>query len=354
MARIILLIFAMSAFVMASAGTFSHRFNSTPLPKAIQRIMENHPDLNINFIYNELENYNTSATVDADNAYDALRQAIGLNPVTVVKAKNTYYVEALQHGKFVYTGRAIGSDNEPVVAATVLLLAPKDSTVLTYAVTDAEGRFRIPCDRTDVIAKLSCMGYKTTFRHCATTNIGTVIMPENSIRLSEVKVEADNARLYSDRSVFMPTGRQKNAAQNAIDLLQQMALPLIRINPMTNAVTDNAGNGVALYINSIEASRDELDGMRTADILRVEYLEFPTDPRFHGAPRVINFILREYEYGGYTKVSVKDNFLTGFSNDDNENIKCRSGKRGILYIGQSESRCEQTDNCQPELLMDAI
>lgn len=162
MARIIMLICAMSAFLMASAETFSYRFSSTPLPTAIQRIMENHPDLDINFIYNELENYNTSATVNADNAYDALRQAIGLNPVTVVKAKSTYYVEALQHGKYIYTGRAMGTDNEPVVAATVMLLTPKDSTVLTYGIADSEGRFRIPCDRINVIAKLSCMGYKTT------------------------------------------------------------------------------------------------------------------------------------------------------------------------------------------------
>ena len=158
-----MLICAMSAFVMANAETFSYRFNSTPLPKAIQQIMENHPTIDINFIYNELENYNTSAAVNADNVYDALRQTIGLNPVTVVKSKSTYYVEALQHGKYVYTGRAIGFDNEPVVAATVMLLAPKDSTVLTFAIADEEGRFRIPCDRTDVIAKLSCLGYKTTY-----------------------------------------------------------------------------------------------------------------------------------------------------------------------------------------------
>ena len=90
MARIIMLVCAMSAFLIASAETFSFRFNSTPLPKAIQRIMENHPDIDINFIYNELENYKTSSTVNADNVYDALRQTIGLNPVTVVKAKNTY------------------------------------------------------------------------------------------------------------------------------------------------------------------------------------------------------------------------------------------------------------------------
>lgn len=313
MARLIMLICVMSAFVMTKAETYSYCFNSTPLPKAIQQIMENHPDLDINFIYNELENYNTSATVHADNAYDALRQTIGLNPVTVVKAKSTYYVEALQHGKYVYSGRAIGTDNEPVAAATVLLLSPQDSTVITYGISDSMGRFSIPCDLTNVIAKLSCMGYKTTYHLCNTFNIGTIVMQESALELSEIKVEAKNAQLYTDRSTFIPTERQKNAAQNAVDLLRQMAIPQIRINPVNETVTDNTGGSIAIYINYLEASNEEMEGMRTADVKRVEYLEFPTDPRFRGAERVINIIVQEYAYGGYTKVTADENILTGLS-----------------------------------------
>ena len=147
MARIITFLAVMLTVFMAEAESFSYRFDATPLPKAIREIMEDHPDLEINFIYNELENYKTSSTVKADNAYDALRQTISRNPVTVTKSKDAYYIEALQHGKYVYTGKAIGSDNEPIVAATVMLLAPKDSTVLTYGITDEPGRFSIPCDR---------------------------------------------------------------------------------------------------------------------------------------------------------------------------------------------------------------
>ena len=277
MARIIMLIIAMSAFVMANAETFSYRFNSTPLPKAIQRIMENHSDLDINFIYNELENYSTSATVHADNAYDALRQTIGLNPVTVVKAKNTYYVEALQHGKYVYIGRVIGTDGEPVVAAIVMLLAPKDSTVLTYGIADDDGRFRIPCDRTNVIAKLSCMGYKTTYHNCASFNLGTIIMPENAVKLGEVKVEAENAHLYSDRSVYIPTQRQKNAAQTGDELLSHMSIPQLGMISNGN-ITTNAGRNVAVYIDYLPASDNELKAMLVKDVKKVEYYAYPSDP----------------------------------------------------------------------------
>ena len=122
MIRIITLIAAFVTVLAVNAETYSYKFNSTPLSKAILKIAEEHPEVDINFIYNELENYKTDATVHADSPYDALRQAIGLNPVTVVKSKNTYYVEALQHGKYCYTGRVMAKDKDPIEAATVLIM----------------------------------------------------------------------------------------------------------------------------------------------------------------------------------------------------------------------------------------
>ena len=345
MLRIITIIAAVMTFLMADAKTFSYQFNSTPLPKAIRELMEGHPELDINFIYNELETYKTSATVKADDAYDALRQTIGLNPVTVVRSRNTYYLEALQHGKYVYTGKTVGTDSEPVVAATVMLLAPKDSTVLTYGITDDAGRFTIPCDRQGVIAKLSCMGYKTTYILCKTFNIGTIIMPERAVNLSTVTVEAANSQLYADRSSYIPTQRQKNAAQNAVDLLRQMAIPQIRVNPNDETVTDNTGGNVAIYINCLEASKEEMEGLRTADVKRVEYIEFPTDPRFRGAERVINIIVQEYIYGGYTKVTANENFLVGMSSRINIFSKFTYKKMTYdLYVGADNLNNHHTGN----------
>ncbi len=131
--------------------------------------------------------------------------------------------------------------------------------------------------------------------------------------LNEVVVQAQMQRTSSAKSTYTPTGKQKNAAQNAVDLLRQMAIPQIRINPIDETVTDNAGSNVAIYINFLEASKEEMEGLRTADVRRVEYLEFPTDPRFRGAERVINIIVQEYAYGGYTKVTANENLLVGLS-----------------------------------------
>lgn len=336
MRQILSIVLATVTAAIANAATFTYRFDATPVSVALSQIAEEHPELNISFIYNELENYKTSASVNADNAYEAILQAIGLNPIAVATKDNAIYIEALQHGKYEYYGTLAGSDREPVAAATVLLLAPRDSTVITYGISDSEGGFRIPCDQTGVIAKISCLGYKTTYRRIYNFAVGTIEMEESAVQLRSVTVEADNATAQSDRTIYRPTPRQKNAAQNATDLLRFMAIPQIRINVVSNKVTDNFGTEVALYINGMEASSEDLEGLRTADVRNVEYLEFPTDPRYRGAQRVINFIVQEYAYGGYTKVTANENFMIGLSNKVNVFSKFSYGKMSYdLYVGSN-------------------
>ncbi len=309
------MLLAVMTFISAEATIYNYSFANTPVSDALVKISKEHPEITITFIYKELDNYTTSVTVRTENPYEALRRVIGHNPISIIRKGNEYYIEALQHGKFVYTGRAVGSDDEPVAAATVMLLAPKDSTVLTYAVADSQGRFSIPCDSREVIAKLCCIGYHTVYRSCSGFNIGTVIMPVNATQLGQVKVEAQAASAYPDRTVYIPNNRHKNASQNATDLLRQMAIPQIYINPEDNSVKDNAGTPVTVFINYMQASQEEMKGLRTADVRRVEYLENPMDPRFRGVQRAINIIVQEYVYGGYTKISADETAFTGLDSE---------------------------------------
>ena len=152
--------------------------------------------------------------------------------------------------------------------------------------------------------------------------------------LSEVVVKAQMQRTSPTSTTYTPTDKQKNASQNAIDLLRQMAIPQIKINPVSEAVTDNAGGDVAIFINYLEASKEEMEGLRTPDVKKVEYLEFPADPRFRGIQRVINIIVQEYAYGGYTKLTTNENFLVGFSSRNNIFSKFSYKKMTYdLYVG---------------------
>lgn len=319
---------AVTAFISASAYRYSYSFGNTPISEAIVRISKDHPEVNISFIYKELDNYRTSARIQTDDIYDALRQTVGLNPISVIKKKQNYYIEALQHGKFRYAGRAVGSDNEPVVAATVMLLAPNDSTVITYGITDDDGRFSIPCDRLGVIGKLSCIGYMTTYRACDSFSVGTVLMAESPIRLHDVTVEADDVILLSDKSIYRPTQRQKNASQTATDLLVRMAIPQLNARLGSSSITTVSGQPVAMYIDYVPASERDLKMMRMSDVRSVEYLEYPTDSRFQGNRNVINFRMIRYEYGGYVKTLGTENFI---ANSGNLQANARFVKRRMTY-----------------------
>lgn len=297
-------------YISANAYQYTYSFSNTPISEAIVKISKDHPDVNISFIYKELDNYKTSAKIHTDDTYDALRQTVGLNPISIIKKNQNYYIETLQHGKFCYTGRIIGNDNEPVAAATVMLLAPQDSTVITYGITDEAGRFSIPCDKQWVIGKLSCLGYKTTIMKFNAFTMGTILMEEQAVALGTVTVEAQNAHLNSDKSVYMPTARQKNASQSGSELLNHMAIPQLGIIS-DNSITTNGGKPVAVFIDYLPASENDLLAMRVSDVKRVEFLEYPSDPRLQGNPYVVNFIMQQYEYGGYAKAYGFGTFLNG-------------------------------------------
>lgn len=331
MKRLIILFAVMLCVIAAFAQKFSYRFNHTPLADALTQIAEQHPDIHINFIYNELDKYPVTTTINTDNDYDALRQLIGLNPVSVIKSRGHYYVEALQHGKFVYRGRVVGSDHEAVAAATVMLLAPNDSTVITYGIADADGRFSIPCDSRGVIAKLSCIGYITTYRNCPDFNCGTIVMPIHSITFSQVNVEAQTATVHPDKTVFIPTARQKNASQTGADLIDHMGIPQLKVS-LSGNITTNSGSPVGVFIDYIPASADDLKAMRISDVRRVEYYENPTDPRMQGYTFAVNYVMAKYEYGGYVKGMGVGNLLT-YSEQLLANVRLQNKKMTYDLMG---------------------
>lgn len=335
MKLILTVVLAVMTYVSASANKYSYSFCNTPISEAIVRICKDHPDINISFIYKELENYHTSARISTDDVYTALRRIVGFNPVSIINKENHFYIEALQHGRFKYYGIVCDEDSEPVAGAYVMLLTPRDSAVITYGITGQDGHFSIPCDKRNIIAKISCMGYRTAYVAMPQFDMGKVTMKNSPIRLSTVSVESDNMILSSDKNIYVPTSRQKNGAQDATDLLRRLAIPQLVINPTDNSVKDVFGNSVRVFINYQLAQPDELKGMKMTDVRRIEYYEYPTDPRFRGESRVVNFIVQEYEYGGYTKTSASLRTLNGIYS--NTNVFSRFTYKKMTYDVYAES-----------------
>ncbi len=124
--------------------------------------------------------------------------------------------------------------------------------------------------------------------------------------LNEVVVEALDRRLGAEVSTYLPTAKQKEASQTAADLLNLMAIPQLRISA-DDEIKDLAGKSVDVFIDFLPATKQDMTGMRMQDVKKVEYYDYPTDPRFLGKAHVVNFVMQKYEYGGYVKVYAWEN-----------------------------------------------
>lgn len=130
-----------------------------------------------------------------------------------------------------------------------------------------------------------------------------------TIKLKEVVVEAQHQKVSATVSTYIPTSKQKNASQSGIDLLNRMAIPQLALGTGTSINT--VGNQhVDVFIDGIPASTDDLKNIRTTDVKKVEYYDYPADPRFLGNAHVVNFVMKKYEHGGYLKTFASERFIT--------------------------------------------
>lgn len=131
-----------------------------------------------------------------------------------------------------------------------------------------------------------------------------------STLLNEIVVEGRTQFLSTGKSTFLPTKIQKNSAQTGIDLLGKMGIPVIRILPGSESVQTVSGDAVAIYIDFVPATQDEIKMLRPADVVRVEYYDHPSDSRFQAAAHVVNFVMKKYDYGAYVKALLNEKFIT--------------------------------------------
>nr|MDE6754006.1 hypothetical protein [Muribaculaceae bacterium] len=128
--------------------------------------------------------------------------------------------------------------------------------------------------------------------------------------LKEVVVESESRKEIKQGIAFFPTKKEKKFATDANSLLQVMALVELPYDPISRSVTTSAGKPVNYFIDGMPASFKELKALNPADVDRVEYLPNPTGGNFGGKSDVVNFVMKVYKTGGYTKLTGKQ-FLEG-------------------------------------------
>lgn len=146
------------------------------------------------------------------------------------------------------------------------------------------------------------------------TNVGVDTIAAK--QLGEIVVEASYQNSSATVTSYIPTSRQKSASQTGVDLLNRMAIPQLALGNGTS-ISTAANQPVAIFINGLPATGADMTNIRTTDVARVEYYEYPSDARFLGNAHVVNFIVKEYAYGGYVKGTIAESFI---ANDGQANL----------------------------------
>ena len=200
-----------------------------------------------------------------------------------------------------------GRDKVPLEFANVVLQTA-DSVFITGTTTDGKGRFMLDKVKAgDYLLAVSSLGYETQYialdGFIKSIDLQEILMEDAAVTFDGVTVSASNTSSRSDRKLIFPSDRQVKASTNGMDLLQQLMLPKITVNPMSNEIKVPGNGEVQLRINGVKVELDEIKALLPTDIIRIEFHDNP-GLRYRNAEVVLDYIVRRPETGGNFSVDM--------------------------------------------------
>ena len=209
-------------------------------------------------------------------------------------------VDLFAQRTIVITGMVVNSDGLPIQNAAVLAKMEK----VTGSPTNEKGLYLFKVNAQDsILVSYSHPSYETLYMKFAPADTirNNVVLADKTSKLAEVVVKGQAVRVSDNSVVYLPTQKQKNSSNSGISLLYNIMLPELNVNPFTNSVTATDGTNVSFYIEGRKANMSEVMDIRPKDIIRVELYNNAVEV-FPNEQKVVNFVLRHYDYGGYVDI----------------------------------------------------
>lgn len=144
--------------------------------------------------------------------------------------------------------------------------------------------------------------------------------------IDEVVVNATRSYAIPDGVVYIPSKEAIRHAFNISDLLARMMVAGLLVDLSSDKVSTTYGADVHFYIDGVEAQDWEVKALRPKDVLHVDYLKSPSDPKYKNYEAVVNLVMKKYKYGGYVLGEAGQTFVKPVSGDYNVAIKVNTGK----------------------------
>ena len=325
MKRTICFLLCCSLVLVAQAQRITCEFDDVSMSEALRQLTRQSHDYTISFLYNELEDFRVTTSIQNKTLPDAIRQMIGFYPIHVTVEDREIIVECPQKTASRYKGTIIDELGEPIAYANVALLSPEDSTLLTGGVSNESGLFVIPCEQHPVLARISYVGYKTIYMSCHTTELGTIQLQLDNYTLNGVTVKGERPKVeLKGNSLLMNVeGTVMERLGTAEDVLSRV--PTISMKGETFEIL---GKGIPLiYINNRKVTDlNELKNLRSDNIKRVEVIQNP-GVRYDASVNAVIIIhtKRPAGEGLGTELTSWSRKGHGYANNERINLTYRTG-----------------------------
>ena len=305
----------------------TRKYDNVSMSEALRDLNEQSRDYTISFMYNELEDFRVATSIKHKTVTEAIMQIVGFYPVRVVnRGENEIFVECTHKTERHLTGTIIDENRQPVPYANVYLLHPSDSTVIGGGVSNEAGVFVIPYEQSPVLARISYVGYKTVYKLCDQSEVGTIKMQPDNYTLNGVVVQGERPKVVLQGNSLMMNveGTVMSRLGTAEDVLSRV--------PTISKKGDGyeiLGKGAPLiYLNNRKLTDlNELRNIQSDNIRSVEVVQNP-GARYDATVQAV-IVIRTRRAAGQglgVELSSWSRKGRGYQNNERINLTYRTGR----------------------------
>lgn len=233
-------------------------------------------------------------------------------------------------------GQIKSAKDSEVLEFVNVVLQTTDSIFVMGTTTDQQGHFTLTqVAPGDYRLYISSLGYATKYIPLASLDkditLNDITLEDGSVSLDEITVSGSNMTSKSDRMLVYPSERQVEASSNGLNLLQQLMLPKVQINPLFNEIKLPGGGEIQLRINGVKVEQQDIVALQPSEVIRIEYHDNP-GLRYGNAEVVLDYIVRRPETGGSFGVNLSDApFVAWGNNSVNGKINHKKSEFSVNY-----------------------
>ena len=218
-------------------------------------------------------------------------------------------------------GIVVDEKTDELLEFVNVVLMKSDSAFVKGCNSVENGEFMLTAiDAGDYLLSFSFLGYRKSIikldNLTASVDLEKIFLQQETKLLNEVVIQGSSRINKVDRQIILPNSIQVKSSNSGYELLNNMMLPGLRVDPIQNSITALGGGNVQIRINNIIASVTQVKALRPSNVLRVEYIDDP-GVRYgdENESAVINFIIKKKESGASISADFQNAPFVGFAND---------------------------------------